>query len=143
MKGAYSNPKAQVSALVTLLAKLPNPSEPCRTRQIQRKPERAKQLDADQVQELIAGYEAGATVYELGERFGISRQTVGKILRRHEVPMRGRGLSPEQVDEAVRLYEGGWSLARVGNHLAVDPTTVLNRLRERGVSTRDAQGRER
>jgi hypothetical protein len=96
-------------------------------------PGRAKQLDARQVQELIDGYQAGATVYELGNRFGISRQTVGKILHRHDVRMRGRGLPPEQIDEAVRLYEGGWSLARIGDHMAVDPTTVLNRLRERGV----------
>ncbi|MGH4007488.1 MAG: hypothetical protein ACRDTH_04860 [Pseudonocardiaceae bacterium] len=54
-----------------------------------------------------------------------------------------RGLSPEQVDEAVRLYESGWSLAWIGQRLGINGTTVLNRLWERGVRTRDAQGRER
>ena len=57
--------------------------------------------------------------------------------------MRQRGLSPSQVDDAIRLYNSGWPMARVGEHLGVDPTTVLNRLRERGIPTRDAQGRPR
>jgi hypothetical protein len=109
----------------------------------QRKPRRARQLDGEQVQRLIDGYEAGATVYELGERFGIVRQTVSKILKRHGVAMRERSLSPEQVDEAVRLYEGGWSLARVGEHLGVDDMTVMRRLAERGVKMRPRQGGKR
>lgn len=49
-------------------------------------------------------YQAGATVYQLGERFGIDRRTVSVILHRHDVPMRRRGLSPHEVDEAVQLY---------------------------------------
>jgi hypothetical protein len=57
--------------------------------------------------------------------------------------MRRRNLYADQVDDAIRLYTSGLSLARVGEHLRVDPTTVLNRLRERGVTTRDAQGRPR
>ncbi|WP_425301637.1 helix-turn-helix domain-containing protein [Nocardia farcinica] len=58
------------------------------------RPRRARQLDADEVAELITGYQAGATVYELAARFGIERRTVSNILHRHEVPMRRRGLSP-------------------------------------------------
>src|SRR5258708_38889850 len=104
-RGRYYNTKDQVSALESLLGKLPDLSEPSHTRQEQRTPVRAKQLDAHQVQELIADYQAGATVFRLGDQFGISRQTVSKILRRHGVPIRRRGLSPEQIDEAVRLYE--------------------------------------
>jgi DNA invertase Pin-like site-specific DNA recombinase len=95
----------------------------------------------EQVQKLIAEYQAGATVYQLGERFGISRQTVGKILKRQGVTMRMQGLTPEQIEEAVRLYEGGWSLARIGTKLKVDAGTVHARLRERGVRMRDTHGR--
>lgn len=104
---------------------------------------RVCRLDDGQVRELIAGYQGGATVYELGERFGIERRTVSEILRRHHVPMRRRGLTSEQVDDAIRLYGMGWSLARVGQHLGVDGMTVLNKLRERGIPTRDNQGRPR
>lgn len=141
--GTYYNTKPQVEALETLLRKLPDPTEPAPPPADRPKPRRARQLDADQVRELITGYQAGATVYELGTRFGIERRTVSKILHRHEVPMRRRGLSPDQIDETVRLYEGGWALAQIGKHLSVDPTTVLCRLRQRGVRMRDTQRRER
>jgi DNA invertase Pin-like site-specific DNA recombinase len=107
------------------------------------RPNRLKRLSEEQVQQLAEGYEAGATVYELGDQFGISRQTVGKILKQHGVTMRRQGLTPDQIDEAVRLYEAGWSLARIGERMDVNDTTVLTRLRERGVQTRDPQGRER
>lgn len=140
--GRYYNTKDQVSELESLLGKLPDQAAPAPQRPKRHIPGRARQLDADQVEELIAGYQAGGTVYELGDRFGIDRRTVSEILHRNEVSMRRRGLSPEQVDEAVRLYEGGWSLARIGQRMGVYPTTVLTRLRERGVQTRDTHGRE-
>ncbi|MGH3631027.1 MAG: helix-turn-helix domain containing protein [Sciscionella sp.] len=92
---------------------------------------------------MIDGYEAGASVYELGDQFGISRQTVGKTLKRHDMLMRRQGLTAEQVDEAVRLYEADWSLVRIGARMNVNSTTVLNRLQERGVRMRDTHGRER
>ncbi|MBB5935430.1 hypothetical protein [Streptomyces zagrosensis] len=110
---------------------------------MRRKPGRAKQLSDDQVQQLIDGYVGGATVYQLGDRFGISRQRVGEILKHHGVEMRMRGLSAEQIGEAVRLYEAGQALARIGERLGVDGGTVRTRLVERGVSMRDSHGRER
>lgn len=143
IRGTYCNPKAQVSALQSLLRKLPDLRTPVRQSTNRRKPRKARRLDDGQVQQLIEGYRTGATVYELGDRFRISRKTVSEILHRHEVPMRRRGLSIERIGEAARLYEAGWSLARIGERMGVDPTTVLNRLRERGVRMRDAQGRER
>ena len=95
------------------------------------------------MERLIASYQAGGTVYQLGKQFGIERRTVSAILHREGVAIRGR-LSPEQVEEAVRLYgDGYWSLARIGQKLDTTANTVRARLLERGVRMRDAQGRER
>lgn len=141
--GAYSNIKLQVRHLESLRRQLPSLDVPLSCPPKRPKPGRVKRLSEEEVQLLIEGYEAGATVYELGDRFGISRQTVGKLLKRRGVTMRRQGLSPEQIDEAVRLYADGWSLARIGERLGVDHGTVWNRLRERGVRMRDTQGRER
>jgi len=141
--GTYYDTKPQAHALETLLGKLPDPTTPAPLPVNRPKPRRARQLDADQIQELIQGYTAGATTYELGDRFGIDRRTASNILHRHGVDMRRRGLSPDQVNDATHLYTIGWSLARIGEHLSVDPTTVLNRLRKRGVPTRGTHGRPR
>ncbi|TNC23812.1 hypothetical protein FG385_20490 [Amycolatopsis alkalitolerans] len=141
--GAYYNPKDQVKALEELREKLPSLDAPEPPSIKRDRPDRARQLGADQVEQLIAEYRSGATVYELGDRFGIERRTVSSILHRHGVPMRRRGLSPDQVDDAIHLYNLGWSLARVGDHLGVNHTTVLNKLRERGIPTRDTHGRPR
>jgi hypothetical protein len=143
LRGTYYNTNTQVGALETLLQKLPDPTTPAPPPADRPKPGRARQLHANQIQALIQGYTAGATTYELGDRFGIDRRTVSAILRRHGADMRRRGLFPHQVNDAIRLYNSGWSLARVGGHLRVDPTTVLNRLRERGIPTRDTHGRPR
>ncbi|MEU0470702.1 hypothetical protein ABZ215_42475 [Amycolatopsis sp. NPDC006131] len=143
VRGAYSNIKDQVRALEELREKLPSLDTPEPTSTKRDRPRRARQLRTDQIEQLIAGYQAGATVYELGDRFGIERRTVSNILHRHGVPMRRRGLSPDQVDDAIYLYKLGWSLARVGDHLGVNHTTVLTKLRERGIPTRDTHGRPR
>ena len=139
--GAYYNPKDQFRALEQLRRKLPSLDIPEPMPIKRDRPRRARQLGDEQVQQLIAGYQSGSTVYELGDRFGIERRTVSNILHRHGVQMRRRGLSPDQVDDAIHLYNLGWSLARVGQHLDVDHTTVLNKLRERGIPTRDTHGR--
>jgi hypothetical protein len=94
------------------------------------------------VQQLVAQYEAVATVYQLGGRFGIARQTVSKILKRRGVTMRMKGLTGEQIEEAVRLYEGGWSLARIGAKFSIDAWTVRARVVERGVRMRPRPGRQ-
>ncbi|WP_280478041.1 hypothetical protein [Nocardia asiatica] len=142
-KSAGRSPETQAEALENLIQKLPDPTTSAPPPVVRIRPRRARQLDADEVAELITGYQAGATVYELAARFGIERRTVSNILHRHEVPMRRRGLSPDQVDTAIHLYKLGWSLARVGNHLDVNHTTVLTALRRRGIPTRDPHGRAR
>lgn len=117
------------------------PPTPCHT--LSTEGNRRSRLDQDQSQHLIANYQAGSTVYELAEEFGIERRTVSAILHRHDVPMRRRGLTNEQVEDAERFYEQGWSLARIGNHMDVTADTVRKRLLERGVTMRDTQGRTR
>ncbi len=93
----------------------------------------------DQAKQVIAGYQAGATVYELSDQFGIDRKTVSRILRRHNIAMRRTGLTAEQVDQAVRLHENGWSTTQIAEQLDATQRTVQRRLAERGIVTRAGQ----
>jgi hypothetical protein len=76
---------------------------------------------------LAADYTAGATVYELADKYGIHRNTVSEHLHRQGIPMRRRGLDPDQARLAGHRYQQGQSLARIGDQLNVDPGTVRRR----------------
>ncbi|MFC1421041.1 hypothetical protein [Streptacidiphilus cavernicola] len=93
------------------------------------------------MQELVAAYEAGATVYQLADRFEINRRTVGEILKRQKVKTRWQLLTEADVDEAERLYAQGLSLARIGKQLDVSGGAVRLRLLRRGVQLRDRHDR--
>lgn len=139
---AYSNRLTQVTALEKLLAGLPSLDEP--VPEAPRKPwQRVRRLSEAKIDQLVADYRAGRTVYELAAQYGINRKSVSKHLHARGVSMRMQGLSPAQIDQAARLYGEGASLAAIGIKLGVDAGTVHARLRERGVVMRDTQGRER
>jgi predicted transcriptional regulator len=93
----------------------------------------------DQAKQVIAGYQSGATVYELANQYGIDRKTVSRILHRHNIPMRRTGLLPHQVDQATRLHQNGWSTAQIAEQLDSTQRTVQRRLAERGITTRASQ----
>jgi transposase-like protein len=96
-----------------------------------------RRLAKEQAIEVVDRYQAGATLRELATRYGINRNTVSAILRRHGVAARRRGLSSEQVQLAAQLYTEGRSLASIGRKLGVDGETVRIRLRQHGVRMRD------
>lgn len=98
----------------------------------------ARQLRPTEVDELVAGYGAGATVFELGARFDIDRRTVGQHLRSRGVDTTPPGLHPDDVPTAIRLYQDGWSLARLSNKFGTTDMTVRARLLEAGVVMRPA-----
>jgi AraC-like DNA-binding protein len=102
-----------------------------------------RHLRDNEVDQLVAKYEAGATVLELGELLGISRQTVGNYLRQRGIDTRPRGLAPEDVGAAAVLYQRGWSLARIADRFDTSPNTVRSRFKEVGITMRDTHGRER
>jgi DNA-binding transcriptional ArsR family regulator len=93
-------------------------------------------LSAEDVEALVDGYRAGATVYDLATRFGINRTTVSQHLRRSGVRMRRQGLEQDQVATAARLYEQGQSLSKVGACVGVDAGTVRQALITCGVRMR-------
>ena len=105
--------------------------------------QRQVRLGDEQVQDLVAGYLSGTTVYELATRFGCHRNTVSRLLKSRGVGLRMTSMMDEQIADAVTLYESGLSLAQIGTRLGFDNNTVRLRLIERGVRMRDSHGRVR
>lgn len=131
--GAYSNPKAQVTALRRLMSKLPmgeSSETPGRARKPSDQRRRVKKLTPVREAGVVTAYTAGATVYQLAAQFGIDRKTVSRMLRRHNVPMRRSGLTPTDIADARQLRADGWTLRRIGDHFGVDPRTVSRCLRK-------------
>lgn len=144
LPGPDYNTNTQVRDLERLAKRLPKQaSSPEPAIAPRRRPRTAKQLNAEQAAQLIAGYQAGAKLRELGQQFGIHPETAGSILRRNGIEIRQRGLSVEQEAEAERLYATGLSLKRVGERLGVDGETVRKVLMSRGMRPRDQSGQGR
>lgn len=100
-------------------------------------------LTPDQVDELVAFYEAGATLVELGERFSIHRRTAAAHLVRRSVPIRSRGLDACHLAEAVELYDGGLTLLEVGLRFGVSQQAVRRALGTQGIAIRPSGRRVR
>ncbi|MFT9773566.1 hypothetical protein ACMZ29_13050 [Brevibacterium casei] len=95
-------------------------------------------LSPAQVDELVASYESGATLVELGERFSIHRRTAAAHLVRRSVPIRQRGLDECHLAEAVELYDEGLTLMEVGLRYGVSQQAVRRALAVEGVTIRPA-----
>ncbi|GAC69418.1 hypothetical protein [Gordonia soli] len=93
-------------------------------------------LSPAQVDELVGLHEAGATLVELGEQFGVHRRTAAAHLVRRSVPIRRRGLKESHLAEAVDLYAGELSLMEVGLRFGVSQQTVRRALAVEGVLIR-------
>jgi hypothetical protein len=93
-------------------------------------------LAAPELADLITGYRQGATVKELGHRFGIHRVTVTSLLRKQGVKLRRTGLTLDELVAASGLYSDGWSLAKLGTKFEVDATTAWRALVAAGVEMR-------
>ena len=136
----YSNHADQGERLRTLL-------EMARSGASEPKTQTGKQvhrrLRPVEIEQLVAGYQAGATVYQLSDRFRISRSIMSQHLEREDVPRRHRPMSEAQAQMAVRLYSNGMSSIEVGAQLGRDPRAVRRVLQKARVRMRDSHGRDR
>jgi uncharacterized protein (DUF433 family) len=96
-----------------------------------------RRLTPQQVERLVAEYQAGAGMKELAARWEIHRTTVAAQLRRAGVELRRRGIPVEELPEAIRLYGEGWSCQRLAARYGCDDETVRQVLKRTGLILRD------
>jgi lambda repressor-like predicted transcriptional regulator len=93
-------------------------------------------LTDSQADLLVSAYEAGQTIRQLAERFGVHRLTVATILRTRNVPIRRQGLAEHDLAGAEQLYQSGWSLAKVAQEFACNAETIRQAFKRAGVQRR-------
>ena len=135
--GRYSNLCEQGERFRELLEMVPSgPLKPT-SRTIRKNQRRLRDAELDR---LVAGYQSGATVYELADQFGVHRHTVSDILERNDVPRRYQKLSSEQIETARSLYRSGLSLTKIGHQVDRSAETIRQALLRVGIQMRPRNG---
>jgi hypothetical protein len=98
-----------------------------------------QRVTASLLSDLVAGYEAGQTTYQLARKHGLNRNTIAAHLRSAGVTIRMESMTLQQIDQAVEYYRAGWSLAKIGRAVGADAETVRKRLHEYGVTMRSRE----
>lgn len=138
--GRYSNPGSEkISQLRALRSQCPPPPS-SEVHHAARSKQKQTRLRPEEVDLVVAAYQAGSTRAEVATQFGIHKNTVTDHLERRGVPRRLQSLTHSQVDKAAKLYKHGWSLARIGEHFQVDPSTVWRAFRRARVKMRPRAG---
>ena len=86
--------------------------------------------------DMVACYEAGASIREVAAAFSVHRQTAARHLRSAGAEPRKPGLSIDQFSEARNLYLSGLTLLQVSQRFGVSQGTVGRALRAQGTSLR-------
>jgi DNA-directed RNA polymerase specialized sigma24 family protein len=97
-------------------------------------------LTDEEIDAVVAGYQAGLDLNELSSAFGADRRTLANRLEQRGIVRRSRPLTDNQIQEAITLYGEGWSLARIATHLGVYPESVRYRLTRAGIQLRPRPG---
>lgn len=101
-----------------------------------------RRLTPTDIDDLIAVYQAGATIRQLAYDFDIHRSTVAAHLDRRQIPRREAKTAGDDTTlaEAAESYATGSSLADVARRYGIDPQTVANRFQRAGVPVRPRRG---
>ena len=92
---------------------------------------------AEDLQQMIAAYKAGASLYTIACEWKLGKQTVRRKLDEAGVRIRRKGLDDEQVVRAVSGYESGQTIREVAADLGVGHSMVWRALKKAGVELRD------
>src|SRR5699024_5564509 len=93
-------------------------------------------VSPEALQEMVAEYEAGASLISIATARRLGKQTVSRVLTEAGVRIRRQGLDEEQVAQAVRAYLSGQTTREVADELGVGHSMVWRALKSAGVELR-------
>lgn len=102
-----------------------------------------RRLSPQQIEELVARYNAGLDTPALSRAYGISRGGLRKLLLAQGVSFRKQPMTHEDAKRAVRLYERGLTINQVVDQVGYSFSTIRRMLHANGVSVRERGGGRR
>ena len=101
-----------------------------------------RRLSPSDIDDLIAAYQAGATISQLAADFSVHRTTIAAHLDRHQVRRHREQTAwdDDTLNETAEAYAAGLSLADVAARYGIDAQTVANRFRRAGIAIRTRRG---
>lgn len=93
---------------------------------------------SDEAEAIVAAYEFGLTLREVGVLFGCDRGTISAVVQRAGVETRYHRRTEVDLDQAEDLHAQGLTITEVAERLGIGRTTLVRARRE----TR-AEGRRR
>jgi transposase len=90
---------------------------------------------------MYAMYQQGASLREVGERFGLHSPSVARLFREHGLAVRKRGTPPSkhpvvEIYEMYEMYERGATLEEVGYRYSIASPRLSALFREHGLAVR-------
>jgi DNA-directed RNA polymerase specialized sigma subunit len=86
------------------------------------------------IQCMVAEYAAGTTAADLGQRYGIAKSTVLRLIRQTGERVRHPRLTAAETAQLVALYEEGLSQKDIAERLDRSPSAIWHCLRRLGLT---------
>lgn len=95
-----------------------------------------RRLPPNTIAQIVDSYRSGASTNQLCKQYGLSKGSMMKVLRDHDVPTRFQPMTSDEIDSAVALYAEEYSLRTISLKLGKSKGSVWKALYEHGVSMR-------
>ena len=95
-----------------------------------------RQLNKDEIADLVKAYADGDLLDQLVARFEVDPTTIEKHVRAAGIPKRIHWIGPRQLERAIVLYEDGRSVSFIAGQFGVGAATVIQALTTAGVQLR-------
>ncbi|PEJ06802.1 helix-turn-helix domain-containing protein [Bacillus wiedmannii] len=90
-----------------------------------------EKLYSERDKKILELYDSGLNTMQIEKELGIRNNTIGRVLKRHNIKPQGRQLTPEQLNEIKSLHLLGWHTVEIANKLGISDSAVgrnLNRM---------------
>jgi DNA-binding NarL/FixJ family response regulator len=93
----------------------------------------SKRLEAEAIERLVAEYAGGTTAADLGQRYGLAKSSVLRLVRQAGERVRRPRLSVTEAARVGQLYEAGLRQKDIAERLGRSPSAVWHCLHRLGL----------